>query len=95
MLKVTSEAATVLKAAKNETGAPSQAGLRIRRADHMPADDNSVAVALAFIDAPEPNDQTLEEDGLRVFVAGDLVDVLDDKTLDVRATEDGAELVLL
>jgi Fe-S cluster assembly iron-binding protein IscA len=95
MLKVTSEAATVLKAAKDETGAPSNAGLRIRRADHLPAGDNSVAVALAFIDDPEPNDQILEEESLRVFIANDLVDVLDNKTLDVRATEDGAELVLL
>lgn len=95
MLKVTSEAATVLKAARNDVGASPEAGLRIRRADNTMDSAKSIAVALAFIDQPEPSDQTVEEDGLKVFVAGDLVDPLDGKTLDIRATEQGAELVLI
>lgn len=95
MLKVTSEAATVLKAARNDVGASPAAGLRIRRADNTADGAKPITVALAFIDEPEPSDETVEEDGLKVFVAGDLVEPLASKTLDVRATEQGAELVLI
>lgn len=95
MLKVTSEAAAVLKAARNDVGASPEAGLRIRRAEAAQDGSKSIAVALAFIDQPDPDDQTVEEDGLKVYVAGDLVEPLAAKTLDVRSTEQGAELVLI
>jgi len=52
-----------------------------------------VALALAFTDAPEPNDETIEQEGLRVFIEQSLIEPLSERTLDVRSTEQGSELV--
>ncbi len=90
MLKVTSEAAYVLKAAREGVTTPT-AGLRIKRSDNP--DDPWDGFKIGFQQEPEPTDQVFEQDGLRIFVAADVADELSDRTLDVDATSHGAELV--
>jgi Fe-S cluster assembly iron-binding protein IscA len=90
MLKVTSEAAYVLKAAREGVTTPT-AGLRIKRSDNP--NDGWDGFRIGFQQDPEPTDQTFEQDGLRVFVAAEVADALSDRTLDVDATSHGAELV--
>jgi len=91
MLKVTSEAAYILKAAREGAGASPTSGLRIRHSET--AEEGSLAIRMGFQEDPEPTDHTVEQDGLRVFVANEVADSLSDRTLDVEATEHGAELL--
>jgi Fe-S cluster assembly iron-binding protein IscA len=90
MLKVTSEAAYVLKAAREGVTTPT-AGLRIKRSDNPndPWDD----FRIGFQQDPDPTDQVFEQDGLRVFVAAEVAHELGNRVLDVDATAHGAELV--
>ena len=90
MLKVTSEAAYVLKAAREGVTTPI-AGLRIKRSENP--NDAWDGFRIGFQQYPDPTDQIFEQDGLRVFVAADVADALSDRTLDVDATSHGAELV--
>jgi|HubBroStandDraft_5_1064220.scaffolds.fasta_scaffold401048_1 Fe-S cluster assembly iron-binding protein IscA len=90
MLKVTSEAAYVLKAAREGVTTPT-AGLRIKRSDNP--NDPWDGFKIGFQQDPDATDQVFEQDGLRVFVAVEVADELSDRTLDVDATSHGAELV--
>jgi Fe-S cluster assembly iron-binding protein IscA len=90
MLKVTSEAAYVLKAAREGVTTPT-AGLRIKRSDNP--NDPWDGFKIGFQQDPDVTDQVFEQDGLRVFVAVEVADELSDRTLDVDATSHGAELV--
>jgi Fe-S cluster assembly iron-binding protein IscA len=94
MLKVTTEAAFLLKAAKEEEGAPRDAGIRIQlRAAPKDPDDLLTAVGLTISDEPKSGDKEFEQDGLRIFVEDRLVEPLEHRTLDVREDEDGAKLL--
>jgi Fe-S cluster assembly iron-binding protein IscA len=92
MLKVTSKAATVLKAAKRARGASAEAGIRIVRG---PGGSGNTAPAIGFTisEAPGPNDEEIDQDGLSIFVESALVEPLDGRTLDVRDEEGQPELV--
>jgi Fe-S cluster assembly iron-binding protein IscA len=94
MLTVTDKAAAVLKAAKTTQGAPPEAGVRIVQG--MISDDSgkpALAVGFAISDDPAPEDEELEQNGLRIFVQDTLVEPLDGRTLDVRESEEGPELI--
>lgn len=90
MLQLTSEAVSVLKDARTKTGAPENVGVRLANA---PSKGES-AISLVFSASPQEDDQTVEKDDLKVYVAHDLVEPLSERTLDVRSTDEGAELVL-
>ncbi len=95
MLKVTDQAAEILKRARDGAGASPEAGLRIRRADSSQGKENEIALALTFRDEPEAEDHTFEQGGLRVFVEDSLVEPLSERTLDIRETDEGAELIFV
>jgi Fe-S cluster assembly iron-binding protein IscA len=92
MLKVTRKAAAVLKAAKSAEGAADYAGIRIRRGT-APDQPGAVAIGFTIADAPDPEDEEFEQEGLRIFVEDALVDPLEGCTLDVREAEEGPELI--
>ena len=94
MLTVTKKAAGLLKAAKAAEGATDEAGIRIRRGV-MPDEPGKVAIGFAISDVPDPDDEELEQDGLRIFVEDALVEPLDGRTLDVRDDGAGPELIFL
>jgi Fe-S cluster assembly iron-binding protein IscA len=94
MLTVTNKAAAVLKAAKTAQGAPPEAGVRIVKG--IGPDDSqqsALAVGFAISEDPAPDDEELEQNGLRIFVAETLVEPLDGRTLDVRDGDGGPELI--
>ena len=93
MLEVTNQAAEILKAARTSAGASPNAGIRLQRAQAPTGSDDAINLAFAFRDEPEPDDETFEQEGLRVFVEQSLIEPLSELTLDIRATERGAELV--
>jgi Fe-S cluster assembly iron-binding protein IscA len=95
MLKVTEQAAGLLRAtAKATEGVSSDAGIRIRR-DGTSRDPQTIRVGLDICDGPEPGDMELEEGGLRIFVEDGLKEPLDDRTLDIRNAGSRPEFVFL
>ncbi len=92
MLTVTKKAAAVLKAARSAAGADNAAGIRIRRGS-APEQPGAVAIGFSIAQAPDPEDEQLEQEGLKIFVEDALVEPLDGRTLDVREAKEGPELV--
>ncbi len=92
-MRVTATAAALLRETRSLIGASPDVGVRLQRDGGDEGDD--LAVTLEFRDGGEPDDTTISEDGLRIFVAGDLADMLEDRTLDVAETPSGiVELVV-
>jgi len=91
MLTVTKEAAELLKVAKAAENASDDAGIRIRRGI-MSKDPGLVAVGFAISEDPSPDDEEIEQEGLRIFVEEELIELLDGRILDVREVSEGLEL---
>ena len=92
-MRVTATAAALLRETRSLIGASPDVGVRLQRDGGDEGDD--LAVTLEFREGGEPDDTTISEDGLRIFVAGDLADMLEDRTLDVAETPSGiVELVV-
>ena len=92
MLTVTKKAADLLKAVKAANGATENAGFRLQR-NAEEVDSDKPIIGLAIMESPEPDDEELEQQGLRIFVQEELLDVLDERTLDVRDGYQGPELI--
>jgi Fe-S cluster assembly iron-binding protein IscA len=82
MLAVTEEAVGVIRAmAEDEDAASPEAGLRIATGE---ANDDGVDLALDFVAGPQEGDETVEQDGVRVYLSAEAAELLDDKTLDAH-----------
>jgi Fe-S cluster assembly iron-binding protein IscA len=95
MLTVTKKAAALLKATKAADGAAPEMGIRIRRSAVTKGFGEGVqAVSFAVVEQPSPGDEESEQNGLRIFVDEQLIEILDGRTLDVwNESDDGPELV--
>jgi Fe-S cluster assembly iron-binding protein IscA len=95
MLTVTKKAAAVLKAAKAAQGGGPEAGIRIRRGElAQGSGERALAVGFTVVEQASPGDEESEQNGLRVFVDEQLIDVLDGRVLDVwNESDEGPELV--
>jgi Fe-S cluster assembly iron-binding protein IscA len=92
-MRVTPTAAAVLKETRSLIGAAPDVGVRLQRESESESDE--FAVSLEFRAGCEPTDTTIDEDGLRIFVADDLADFLEGRTLDVEETSSGVvELIV-
>jgi len=81
MLTLTDSAAEAVKQAMNAAeGLPDSGGLRISAQDL----GDSTGLGLAVEPVPGENDQVIEEEGARVFVAAEVAPFLDDKVLDAE-----------
>jgi iron-sulfur cluster assembly protein len=81
MLTLTDSAAEAVKHAVNAAeGLPESGGLRISAQDL----GDSTGLGLAVAPVPGENDQVIEEEGARVFVAAEVAPFLDDKVLDAE-----------
>lgn len=90
MLQLTDSAVEILKEAREEIGASDDAGARLRS---VPTEQGDT-IRVEFADEPEQGDQVIEEAGLRVFVSDDLVEPLNDRTLDATVTPGGPKLAI-
>jgi hypothetical protein len=54
----------------------------------IPDESGRPSVGFTFSDEPDPDDLEFEQQGLRIFVEGALVEPLDGRTLDVRDADD-------
>src|SRR5579875_1565435 len=91
MLNVTEKAVMLLKAAKAARGA-ADAGIRIQRGVD-PNQSGMLTIGITISEFPEPRDEEMELEGLRIYVEDALVAPLDGRTLDVRNADEGPELI--
>ena len=90
MLQVTARAATILKEARSQRGVPETFGLRVAQ----PTSNSQSPVHLEFTEQPAPGDQVSEANGLRLFVAAEVAEPLDEQAIDAQGAEPGSDLVL-
>lgn len=83
MLALTDNAVSVIRQLASSTETPETTGVRIATGD-----EETLSLALA----PEATagDQVVENQGARVYLAGEAATLLDDRTLDAAVEEDGS-----
>jgi hypothetical protein len=91
MLKITDNAADVLRQVREETRAPEEAAVRIQLVPDEAR--RHEVIGFAFTVQPEPEDQPVAEDP-KVVVAPELAAPLATSVLDTRETDSGTELEL-
>ena len=84
MLTLTENASTIVRDITSQPGLADTAGLRITSED---APEPTFAVSAA--EAPEPGDQTVEQDGATVYLDETAAVMLDDKILDAAVDPAG------
>ncbi|GAB3789040.1 Fe-S cluster assembly protein HesB [Nocardioides ungokensis] len=84
MLTLTENASTIVKDITSQPGLADTAGLRITSEE---APEPTFAVSAA--EAPEPGDQTVEQDGATVYLDQAAATMLDDKILDAAVDTAG------
>ncbi len=92
MLTITHDAADLLVHMRQLANAPETFGPRLFAA--TPPGSGEASIAVAFVPQAEPGDQVTEQEGLTAFVAADVVDALNDATIDASPADGGEELVI-
>jgi iron-sulfur cluster assembly protein len=85
VLTITPDAEQAIDAMVAAGSAPEGAGLRISQGVGA---DGQPAIGLSVTPAPEVGDEVVEETTVPVFLAADVVPLLDDKVLDARLEGD-------
>ncbi|GAA4508750.1 MULTISPECIES: iron-sulfur cluster biosynthesis family protein [Nonomuraea] len=85
MLTLTANAAQAIRNLTAGAPEPAQGGIRIASSD-----DDASSLTLSLATAPEPADAVVESEGARVYLDPVAATVLDDKSLDAGADDQGA-----
>ncbi|MCW2791365.1 MAG: Iron-sulfur cluster biosynthesis [Nocardioides sp.] len=85
MLTLTENASTIIHDITTQPGLADTAGLRIS----AEAEAAEPTFAVSAAQAPEPGDQTLEQDGATIYLDQDAAVMLDDKVLDAAVDPEG------
>lgn len=85
MLTLTQNAADVVKTITSQSTEAEGAGLRISQQESDPGN-----FGLAPVDAPEPEDQVVEDGGARLFLDETAATALDNQVLDAQVDENGS-----
>jgi iron-sulfur cluster assembly protein len=85
VLTISPDAEQALDAVVASETAPEGAGIRISQGVGT---DGQPAIGLSVAPAPEAGDEVVEEANVPVFLAADVVPLLDDKVLDARVDGD-------
>lgn len=91
MLKISSDAADVLREARQQASIPETYGLRVFAERTT---DSGADIGLGFAPGPDEGDEVVEQEGLTVFVANEVAGPLSEAVLDARQGDQGATLVL-
>lgn len=84
MLTLTDNAVTAIRALTSQPEQPPDTGLRI-----MGEGEGMPPFQLALADTPAADDQVIEADGARVFLAAGTAEILADKSLDAEVDSEG------
>jgi iron-sulfur cluster assembly protein len=85
MLSLTENAADVVKTITEQITDSSEAGVRISQQS-----SDGASLGLAAVEAPQPGDQVVEENGARVFLDETAAVALDSEVLDAQVDEAGS-----
>jgi iron-sulfur cluster assembly protein len=85
VLTLTKTAADAVRQIAAGSGLEPEPGLRITPGPPVP---EGTPLQIGIAAEPEPNDQTVETDGARVYLEGPIAEVLDDKVLDASVEGD-------
>jgi len=91
MLRITSQAATLLSQARAESGAPDGAGVRFFA--HA-SSETGTEIGLDFVPGPAEGDQVSEQEGVSVFVAPEVAEPLKEAVIDAKPVNGAPQLVL-
>ena len=90
MLEITRGAAALLTELRQGQDVPAEYGLRVFPETSEPGE---VTIGLGFTDTPHEGDQVTEQAGLRVFVASELAEPLEDAAIDVTGDNGSPRIV--
>jgi Fe-S cluster assembly iron-binding protein IscA len=90
VLQVTHDAAALLAELRRGRRVPETYGLRVFAESSEPG---AVTIGIGFSEAPAEGDQVSEHEGLKLFVASDLAEPLQDAAIDVVGDDGTARLV--
>jgi hypothetical protein len=93
MLKVSSNAAAALAAARSDQGAPDTHGVRFFTSPSVETPDQT-RLAFDFVPSPQPDDAVAEHSGLSTYVAPDFEAAVGDATVDTEQVGNEVHLVL-
>jgi hypothetical protein len=92
-VRVTPTAAALLRETRSLIGASPATGIRLQRDGDGAPDE--LSATLDFREGGEPDDTTISEEGLHIYLAADLAEMLEERTLDVEELPSGrVELVV-
>jgi Fe-S cluster assembly iron-binding protein IscA len=78
MLQITSRAVAVLTEERADRGVPNSFGLRVEQDQS----DSTARLRLAFTEQPAAGDHVTESNGVRMFVASDIAEVVAQQAID-------------
>ncbi|MBB2914428.1 Fe-S cluster assembly iron-binding protein IscA [Streptosporangium becharense] len=90
MLTLTDTAAQVIRDISAQVTDSPETGVRIS-SEH----DGTGSLVLSVVEHPEAADQVVESEGARIFLDPQVVDMLDDKSLDADVDEGGGVAFLV
>jgi|Tabmets5t2r1_1033131.scaffolds.fasta_scaffold48539_2 iron-sulfur cluster assembly protein len=92
MLTITQDAADAIARALEQE--PADAGFRIAEGDHS-TNGSGPALEMALAQAPEADDEVIDDGGVRLFVEPQAAETLDGKVLDAEIAEGEVRFALL
>lgn len=91
MLRLSENATAALDNVRAAQGLPESYGVRLSGGQQP---DGNLIVNLDFVETPQEADQVIEQPGADVYVAPEIAGPLSSALMDVRAADEGLELVL-
>jgi iron-sulfur cluster assembly protein len=91
VLTLTPVATQAIRQLTSQADDPDASGIRIRQGPETP---QGTALELSLVPEPEPEDETVDEDGATVYLEPNIAEFLEDKVLDAQV-EDGQVTFLL
>jgi len=90
MLQMTTRAAELLNHIRSSSDIPNEAGVRVYAEE---ANGHEVSIGVGFIDQPVPGDQVSEQAGVKLYVAPEVAEPLENTMIDV-AGQNGESLLV-
>jgi iron-sulfur cluster assembly protein len=92
MLTLTPAAAEVVRLILADAPQQANGGLRIASAEPVP---DGTAFEMTLVDAPQEDDETVEEGGATIFLEPHAAALLDDKILDAEVADDQVRFAVI
>jgi iron-sulfur cluster assembly protein len=92
VLTLTPTAADVVRQLAASVGVEDEGGLRIAAGEPTP---EGTPLAISVVEGPEVSDDSIDENGVHIFLEPPVAEFLDDKVLDAEVVDDGVKFAVL